>query len=221
MDASHTCHQNCCIAHIAYEPTNTNHDRKACCELAARLRQEGKPIPEHCETHNPPCLLQVSIWKALDGQCSSPLMQHAALTTQEAYAIQFDVLRRARGIAPKPIDRPRRHRFSSFESQLPCRFPALKVESADLILERPAPTNPAKPQLLCIFCKRLKNLQTVTGLWGHIVHKHDGIDVEGRLREIRRTARLWRTYWDENVDRGKGGTATVKRLEEAEKDDFN
>lgn len=66
MDASHTCHQNCCIAYIAYEPTNTNHDRKACCELAARLRQEGKPIPEHCETHNPPCLLQVSTLNALN-----------------------------------------------------------------------------------------------------------------------------------------------------------
>lgn len=95
------------------------------------------------------------------------------------------------------------------------------MEPADLVLERPAPTNPDKPRLLCIFCKRLKNLQTISGLWGHIVHKHDGIDVEDRLREIRRTARLWRRYWDENVDGGKGGSATVKRLEEVEKDDFN
>lgn len=61
MDASHTCHHDTCIIHVTYEPTHINHDRKNCCGEARKLRQEGKDIPEHCEHHSPPCLLQVSI----------------------------------------------------------------------------------------------------------------------------------------------------------------
>ncbi|KAL8657376.1 MAG: hypothetical protein Q9226_001972, partial [Calogaya cf. arnoldii] len=58
MDASHTCHHDTCIVHVTYEPTHVNHDRKNCCGQARKLRQEGEEIPEHCEHHNPPCLLQ-------------------------------------------------------------------------------------------------------------------------------------------------------------------
>ena len=60
MDASHECHQNLCISHLCYEPSNKNHDRKQCCEMAHELRKDGKEIPEKCEIHDPPCLLQVS-----------------------------------------------------------------------------------------------------------------------------------------------------------------
>ena len=65
MDASYTCYYNSCIVHIVFDPANINHDRKECCETAIRLRREGKPIPEHCEKYNPPCLLQVSNWRSI------------------------------------------------------------------------------------------------------------------------------------------------------------
>ena len=60
MDGSHTYHHNSCIVHIVYEPADVNDNRKECCALAKRLRQEGTSIPEHCAAHNPPCLLQVN-----------------------------------------------------------------------------------------------------------------------------------------------------------------
>ena len=60
MDASHTCHHSTCINHVTYEATHINHSRKACCEMTKKLRREKKEIPEHCDEHDPPCLLQVS-----------------------------------------------------------------------------------------------------------------------------------------------------------------
>lgn len=62
MDASHTCYHDCCIVYITYDPAHINQDRKACCQLSRRLRQEGKEIPEYCSNHDPPCLLQVSVY---------------------------------------------------------------------------------------------------------------------------------------------------------------
>ncbi|KAI4237115.1 MAG: hypothetical protein LQ349_002098 [Xanthoria aureola] len=206
MDASHTCHHDTCIIHVTYEPTHINHDRKNCCGEARKLRQEGKDIPEHCEHHSPPCLLQ-----------------HAALTTNEAFSIQFDVLRRARGISPDPtpLTRPRRHRWSTFEGYLPCRYPAIKVDPDNLALDRPASRRiPGKPDLICMFCKKIKAFDSAAGYWGHLVHKHDGIDTSNRLDEIRRTAAQWKVYFDIQ-DGGKGGRVMKYRLEELMQDGFD
>ena len=66
MDASHRCHQKHCIIHLVLEGAHTNVDRCDCQILARFLRREGREVPEHCDKHNPPCLLQVrscSIWK--------------------------------------------------------------------------------------------------------------------------------------------------------------
>lgn len=62
MDVSHTCHHNNCIVHIFYEAAHINQNRKKCCAMARRMRQEkrAEEIPEHCEEYNPPCRLQVS-----------------------------------------------------------------------------------------------------------------------------------------------------------------
>lgn len=58
-DTSHTCHQEFCLIHITYEGADINHDRKLCCERDKFLRAEGRPIPENCTRHNPPCSIQV------------------------------------------------------------------------------------------------------------------------------------------------------------------
>ncbi len=59
-DAFHTCHQEFCLIHITYEGADINEDRKLCCERAKFLRAEGRPVPESCARHDPPCLMQVS-----------------------------------------------------------------------------------------------------------------------------------------------------------------
>ena len=53
------------------------------------------------------------------------------------------------------------------------------------------------------------------------MHKHDGMDTEERLREIRRTGTLWREYWKNYSDGGKRGLATVGRLEQLEEEGFS
>jgi hypothetical protein len=50
-------------------------------------------------------------------------VKHAALTTYESYLIQFSILRQAKGLlAILQPHRPRRHRYSTFEYQLPLKF---------------------------------------------------------------------------------------------------
>lgn len=74
MDASHTCHHDCCIIHVTWEDAPTNQDRKYCHQLAKKLRREGKCPPKHCSRHNPPCLLQVrsvSLAQAIYGKLTS------------------------------------------------------------------------------------------------------------------------------------------------------
>ncbi len=60
MDASHLCHQGHCIIHVVYEGADTNQDRESCRKEARFLRQDGRPVPESCAVHNPPCMMQVS-----------------------------------------------------------------------------------------------------------------------------------------------------------------
>lgn len=59
MDASHLCHHDHCLIHLVYEAAHINLDRCRCRRRAVFLRQEGRPISEHCDQHSPPCLLQV------------------------------------------------------------------------------------------------------------------------------------------------------------------
>lgn len=59
-DASHLCHHDDCIVHIAWEGAHINADRKDCCARARFIRGEGDPVPEHCDQHDPPCLMQAS-----------------------------------------------------------------------------------------------------------------------------------------------------------------
>ncbi|KAL8782339.1 MAG: hypothetical protein Q9213_005460 [Squamulea squamosa] len=206
MEASHTCHHDACIIHITYEAAHINHDRKKCCLRARRLRQEGEDVPEHCDDHNSPCLLQ-----------------HAALATNEVYSIQFDVLRQARRLPTdlNPFRRPRRHQFSTFEGYLPCRFTAVKVHPDDLEFDCPVSRRKScKPDLFCKFCKRIRAFDSLAGFWGHVVHKHDGIEIPKRLEEIRRTATEWRIY-SEQQEGGKKGQSTLKRIEQALRADFD
>lgn len=60
-DASHLCHHDDCVVHIAWEGAHINEERKDCCARARFIRGEGDPIPEHCDQHDPPCLMQASL----------------------------------------------------------------------------------------------------------------------------------------------------------------
>lgn len=71
-----------------------------------------------------------------------------------------------------------------------------------------------------MFCKKIKAFDSAAGYWGHLVHKHDGIDTSNRLDEIRRTAAQWKVYFDIQ-DGGKGGRVMKYRLEELMQDGFD
>ena len=224
MDASHLCHHEHCIRHITYEPAHINQDRKRCCERARFLRQENRDVPEHCTSHSPPCMMQVRgddshVKKAIH---TDYLSQHAALTALEVCYIQFDILRQAYGIpATEIIPRPRRYPYRTFESQLPCVFPAVKVTSADL--QRSFAPLTGRPELTCPFCllSKVKAFASIVGFWAHIVHRHQAVSDDDRLCEVRRSAASWQTYWNLYSSGGKRNNLTVAKLRQALRIDFS
>jgi hypothetical protein len=99
-----------------------NEDQKRCHNQCIFLHQEGLPVPETCDEHQPPCLLQ-----------------HAALTTYEVLLNQFSFLRKAKGLLPyPPLPRPHWHKFPTFETQLPllfCRDSQAVVTKVEMVME--------------------------------------------------------------------------------------
>ena len=200
MDGSHLCHHEHCIIHLVYESAAINIDRWNCCLRARFLRQDRREVPEFCDQHSPPCM-----------------MQHAALTTREAYYIQFAVLRQAKGLPTQSVPRPRRYLYPTLESQVPSSsFPAIIVSPDNLVEEVLPAKKEGRPDLLCAFCPCIKAYASITGFWSHVVNKHKEINDEQRLKEVLRGAALWRQYWDQCSDGGKYANPTMAKLEQIE-----
>ena len=166
MDASHTCHHSSCIVHMVYNPAHVNQDRKSCCESARKLRRARQAIPKHCDKHNPPCRLVVSASVYEIDISKLTRYQLASRTINEIYALQFNVLQLARELPVKSdYNRPRKHLYSIFETQFPLCVPAITVDPINLVTKRPeSRRDKQKPDLLCIFCKKIKSFDTPTGL---------------------------------------------------------
>ena len=165
--------------------------------------------------------MQVSGLLTEDMKAFANFLQHAALTSREAYYIQFAVLRQAKGIpAAPPIPRPRRFLYPTLESQLPSSFPAVTVDPNDLVQEAQSAKKEGRPDLLYAFCPFVKAYASITAYWGHLVNKHGEINDETRLEEVHRTAALWRAYWEEYSDGGKYGNPTMAKLLQLKQEDF-
>lgn len=66
-----------------------------------------------------------------------------------------------------------------------------------------------------MFCKRIKSFDSISGFWGHLVHKHDGIETLMRLEQIYLTAVKWNEYCQKKYSNGgKGGNVTKRRIEQ-------
>jgi hypothetical protein len=162
-------------------------------------------------------------------------MQHAALTTFETYLIQFFVVLTAKGQAPlAPPPRPRWHPFPTFEYKLPLTFRQVDPAVALLVEEMASEVKPGnhqgKPELKCRFCSRIKAFKSIIALWSHFVHQHydrEGDNVWSQvvveeqylLEEVRRTAHLWRSYW-QHSDGGKRRDPTMIKLRQVEQEGF-
>jgi len=150
-----------------------------CCVVAQGIRSLGLQVPEHCNKHEPPCL-----------------MQHAALIDFESYLIQFSIIRMAHGLPPLTIPPPvpANHPFPTFEYQLPLSFDdAVKVDTAHLVRpgSQPITASTRTPVISCRFCDRENPYVRVTTLWIHIRDKHDLIDRDARLEEIKSIGTTW------------------------------
>ncbi|OAP60169.1 hypothetical protein AYL99_05171 [Fonsecaea erecta] len=195
MHASHLCHHGFCINpnHLVWERASTNLSRNWCMTAARVLREFGHPVPERCRRHeNPPCM-----------------MQHAALTTTEAFCLQFHVLGVAAGddglarwCLPRPSDHPRS--YTTFEGRLPVQMPATAVRAdASLLVVPPAENATATDiradlRLRCRLCEDTGRRWTKpTTAWAHIVVHHAGHPREERTREIRRIAEEYAAWAEE------------------------
>ncbi|ETS81475.1 hypothetical protein PFICI_06477 [Pestalotiopsis fici W106-1] len=212
MDGSHLCHNLFCItpSHIVYEPTTVNQARNECFQRARFLRNENRAVPDRCDQHDPPCL-----------------MQHAALTTYERCLLQVWALRQSLGMpspspspapAPAPV-RPRFHPYSSLEYQLPLTFGqghGIRFGALDRAAVTRLKRKAHKPSLACNLCPRIRGFESVVALWGHIVRKHEDRSDGDKLIEIRRTAELWRSYEESQtgLSRRSRKNNTLTRLAE-------
>lgn len=149
--------------------------------------------------------------------------QQASLIPLEVYAIQFDVLRQAKGEpAVQFWQKPRRFVYNTFESQLPCIFPSVNVDGEELVGNTPG-EELLRPRLLCNLClgNHIKSFAGIVGFWAHIVHRHQNVDDTFRLAEVQRTAALWHAYWANWSWGGKRGNPTMAKLEQAQRDGFS
>ena len=110
------------------------------------------------------------------------------------------------------ILRPRRYLYSTLESQLPCSFPAVSICPEDLADEVLPAKKEGRPDLLCAFCPCVKIFASILALWGYLVNKYKDVGDRERLDEIRRTAPLWRVYWDQYSDGGKNSNPIMAKL---------
>ena len=119
-------------------------------------------------------------------------------------------------VAP-PVPRPRRYQYATYETQLPCIFPSVRVQPELLVTEASSVRKEGKPEITCKFCERVRGWQGVAGFWTHLVKMHkDNIPEDARLAEVKRTADLWRTYWVRYSDGGKRDNPTMIKLRQME-----
>lgn len=71
-----------------------------------------------------------------------------------------------------------------------------------------------KPDLVCLFCSRIKSFESLKGYFAHLVKNHKKISTADRLYEMRRAASLWREYWDLCPSRAAGSHRTEVMLKD-------
>lgn len=141
------------------------------------------------------------------------------MTKDEVLYIQVNSYRHTQGLpALPPPPRPRRHKFRTFEYKLPltfCQSSRVLISAANIITD-PTPDAgiQARPTLICPFCSPLiRSYTTILNYWGHIIYKHNGVDVMLRLEEIRRTALSWTKYLSRNGHKSKDDATNVKLVQ--------
>ena len=219
MHGSHLCHHGLCINpnHLLYEPAQVNFSRNSCMWAARVLRTYGKQIPEKCVKHKQhPCLLQL-----------------AALTTVEAFCLQFFALGSGLGLAEGsrpnfgvPDDHP--EFYATFEDRLPLKMftttvsldpsnlvqPPLTIQYTTDVLE--------KHKIHCHFCPQIKRVwNQITAFWSHIRIQHSDRPHEDLLAEMRRVTDAYAAWADSHFyDLATNNPSTWTKMKQVWADDF-
>jgi hypothetical protein len=155
--------------------------------------------------------------------------QLAALTTYEAYLIQFSHLRQSMGL---PSDDAPEHpgnwfTYRSFETRLPLSKILCEGLGSPALLQAPTdgvdagPRDARRPPLVCAFCTGIKGFYRPTKLWAHLVKVHGGTELqEDLLQEVRQVASLWLAHWETTSEMVRKDGITKARLLQACEEDF-
>lgn len=98
-----------------------------------------------------------------------------------------------------------------------CNVPFTKVDNPAIVNIDLLSDKAQKPDLICIYCTRIKSFKSTVALWGHLVHKHE--HKPGRLQEIVWSANLWHGYWASG-NGAKRGDPTMAKLDQSLQEDF-
>lgn len=216
MHGSHLCHHGLCIvpSHIVYEDRTTNLGRYSCASAAVALRSYVTPVPQYClnENHEPRCLLQL-----------------AALTSYEAFATQFNVLRIAKDLpALPPLPRPSHHPHrlpTFFQGPAPsAEFPDVGVQYQDVVRlpnDRPGPKARGF-RWSCTFCPNHRSFSKITSFWAHVRTQHEDTRRAEVLGEVRRSAQANEAWAHQHFyDYRRQNPVTWQKLQQAQATDFD
>jgi hypothetical protein len=137
--------------------------------------------------------------------------QLAALTTFEAYCVQFSILRQARGLPPALAPPKPRWSYKTFESSLPldleCTGSMVSFDEANIADYSVLPKR--DPDLICALCVKIKAFTSIVHAWSHIQHQHKDAPEHARLAEVRRLGLSHRDTW---ITKSHGGRNNPTRL---------
>ena len=222
MKIFHLCHHNRCLIHVIYEFTNNMKNRKICFQSTKYLRCQILNIFDRCNQHDSFCLLQINNSNMLLIEISF-IWQHVVLIFVKTYFIQLDIFFRARYFEFESFfDKFAFHSYFIFETQLFLCWKifefVINVNSNHLIHEFSNFVIAKKFALLCKFCRESNRFAIIFELWNHIVHEHQNVDVQRRLKKIKQTTSFWQFYWKYLIQNRKN--FTINMLTQIRFDEF-
>ena len=153
--------------------------------------------------------------------------KHAALTSLEAFLIQFWVVCQARGIpAVSGIQPPADHPFNTFETSPPVTFGDSITSNPDhrtAVIRRVKVAQPP-PQFFCNHCPVVSTFKSLPGYWAHIRDSHSLTPQDVRLRDIIHAAKCWQVYKENCHTQGDAinlSDVTWKQAEQTKGVDFD
>jgi len=152
--------------------------------------------------------------------------QHAALTSFEAYLVQFSVVGQARGFPLLEAVPPADHPYPTFEPRLPVAFMncAITLDQAHLSPDVTLVSIDIHPLFYCSYCRIVKTFKSLPGYWAHIRDGHALVPEQTRMDDMIRAGNVWQAHREIAARQGahiNHEDVTWKQVQQTKEDGFS